>query len=169
MAPSGYTRRGALRLGTLGLVSAAGGCIGGTTLAEEGRRCLGTGEVPFTVETNRFVVTMDDDTVETLGFTLDNQTKCPISLVPTGWELVRNVDRGWEQVDRGAGESGPITVASGEDHRWSLSIVPHPTPFTESTTFIHADLSPGTYALEVSGSVDGTRIPRRARFTLTME
>lgn len=134
---------------------------------ESGNSCAGTERVSFEANTDEFTVATDNNTVETLVFTLQNQTTCSLTLDSEGWHIERESEDGWKQIESGDTSDELITISSGSEHKWSLSLTPHPTPDTDSTTFIVADLPEATYSLVVTGTLDDEkRLSQRAEFTL---
>lgn len=155
-------------LATLGASTVTvAGCLSGGRPGGAGKPCTETGRVSFEGDTDEFIVITDDNTVDSLIFTLQNQTSCSLMVDPEAWQIERNSADSWEQVASGANSDEQITIANGSQHEWSLSLTPHPTPHTDSRTFVVADLSEATYAFVVTGTVDSEeRITRRAEFTL---
>lgn len=121
--------------------------------------------VTFEGEADKFVVTPDDNSVDTHVFTLHNQNSCEVTVIPSNWRIERKGNG--ETVTSGEGNSGGRTILAGDTHQWSLSLEPHPTPFTEQTTFIVSDLEQGDYVFIVSYSL-GSRgqVSHRASFTI---
>lgn len=143
------------------------GCLSEARLERTGNSCAGTEQLSFEADTDEFIVVTDDNTVDSLVFTLQNQTSCSLMLDPKAWHIERKSGDGWEQIASGDHGDEQITIANGSEHGWSLSLTPHPTPHTDSTTFVVADLSEATYAFVLAGTVDSEeRITRRAEFTL---
>lgn len=128
-------------------------CANGGTPAEQ-PVYIESDEHPFTVAT-------PTQSVETLGLTLHNQADEPFVLDPGGWVIVRREAGTWSERASGERTDQSITVAPASTHRWSLSLTPHPTPRTEETTFITADLESGTYLFAVVGQLEGSDRPRR--------
>lgn len=160
-------RRSVLTAIGVGSVSLAG-CLGDANPGDDRHSCLDDGHVSFAAESDEFAVVTDDDTVETLLFTLENATDCSLTVAPRTWHIERDADDGWREVARDDGGDDRRELSSGEQHQWSLSLTPHPTPWAEDKTFIVAELTEGTYALVVTGQLDGTEeITRRAQFSLT--
>jgi hypothetical protein len=144
-----------------------GGCVSKAQLGNSPNDCLVTDAMSFTAETDEFVIVTGDNSVETLRFTLTNRTTCSVSIAPATWRIERNTSDGWRPVVSGDKNKEQRTLSRGESHNWSLSRSPHPTPRTDTTTFVVADLSEGTYAFIVTAAVgQDNPITRRATFSL---
>lgn len=126
--------------------------------------CRMTDAVSFDVASETFVVVTDDNDVEALVFTLENQGTCSLTVVTHAWSIERKSGGEWQQEVRGDGGE-ERTIPKGGVHKWSLSLTAHPTPFTRKKTFLVADLSEGTYRFSVSGTMDNEeRITRTTTF-----
>lgn len=124
----------------------------------------GAGENPavyLASGTQTFIVDTSDSAVETLRLTLHNQSNSPFVVNPGAWILMRRTSDGWRKRVAGDQFEHSITVASGDSHTWSLSLTSHPTPYTEETTFIMADLEEGTYLFVIVGQLEGDEQSRR--------
>ncbi len=142
----------------------AAGCLEAPVRDGGSSTCAGTDDLSLEAETDEFVVDTGDDTVETLTFTLRNRASCSVTVAPSGWRIEGEGANG-ETVARGDGSSSERTLDTGETHRWSLSLTPHPTPYTEETTYVVADLEEGTYEFVVTCSLTGqNRVTRKAGF-----
>jgi len=151
-------------LGTTVLPGA--GCLEAPVRDGGSSACAGVDELSLEAEADEFVVETGDDTVETLGFTLRNRASCSVTVVPSGWRIEGGGTNG-EPVARGDGGSGERALDAGETHQWSLSLTPHPTPYTEETTYLVAELEEGTYEFVVTCSLAGqTQVTRRAEFAV---
>lgn len=112
-------------------------------------------------ESEIFTVITGDHSVETLGLTLQNHTDQQVIVDPSEWRILRQVDDEWSESARGEGTAESVAISPGKSHEWSLSLTPHPTPRTEETTFITADLHEGTYLFAVLGMIgDGNQTQR---------
>ncbi|MFB6130554.1 MAG: hypothetical protein ABEJ28_07010 [Salinigranum sp.] len=167
------TRRALLAAVGAGAVSLAG-CVSAPAVGGPNASCLDRGSVEFAAERDRFEVVTGDHTVETLAFTLRNRTSCPLTVDTGAWRIERESGGEWNRVAGAGGDSGGsgsdggngIAIPGGGKHRWSLSLTPHPTPRTDDTTYVWADLPEGTYRFVVTGTLGDERISRRAGFTL---
>lgn len=145
---SHQSRRATLRLAGSTLVFALAGCLSPSALTKQQST---TEEISLEADTDTLVVVADDTTVETLELTLHNRTEQQLTLNPGSWHIEQKVRDSWKHVAAGGESADRRTVARGSAHSWSLSIVPHPTPHTNSTTYVTADLETGTYAFVVTG------------------
>lgn len=148
--------------------SSLAGCLSGNRFLGNDNSCTENGSVSFEPTSDEFIVVTGDNTVEALVFTLQNETPCQLTLNPEAWRIERKSGDNWKQIASGSGEE-QVTISRGGEYRWSLSLSQHPTPLTESKSFLFVDLSEGTYALVVTGELDdGEQITRRAQFDLTI-
>lgn len=117
-----------------------------------------------------FTVVTTNQTVETLGLTLHNQSDNPFVVNPGAWVIMRRTESNWSESASGEHTEQSITIGPESTHRWSLSLAPHPTPNTEETTFITANLEEGTYIFAVVGKLQSgdrtRRIECQAQFEL---
>lgn len=117
-----------------------------------------------------FTVITTNRTVEALGLTLHNQSDSPFVVNPGEWVIMRRIESNWSESASGERTEQPITIVPETTHMWSLSLTPHPTPYTEETTFITADLEEGTYIFAVVGELQNgdrtRRIECQAQFEL---
>lgn len=142
------------------------GCLEAPARDGASSPCTGADDLRVAAETDEFVVETDDATVEALGFTLRNRASCSVTVVPSEWRIESDGPNG-ETVARGDGRSTERTLHAGETHQWSLSLTPHPTPYTEETTYIVADLEEGTYEFVVTCSLTPqNQVTRSAGFTV---
>ena len=117
----------------------------------------------------QFTVDTTDRTVETFGLTLHNRSDRAFVVSPGAWTIVCRTDDGWSERAAGDRSGQPITVAPSATHTWSLSLTLHPSPLTDETTFVTADLAEGTYVFAIAGRLTGDRTRRiepHARFEL---
>ena len=144
----------------------AAGCLDAPARDGVSSTCAGTDGLSIDAEADEFVVDPGDNTVETLLFTLRNRTSCSVTVIPSDWRIKRDGANG-ETVARGDGRSSERTLHTGETHQWSLSLTPHPTPYTEETTYVVADLDERQYEFVVTCSSAGQdQVTRRAGFTV---
>ncbi|MFB6172486.1 MAG: hypothetical protein ABEJ23_08115 [Haloarculaceae archaeon] len=144
----------------------AAGCLEAPVRDGASSSCTGGGHLSFEAEADDFVVETDDTGVETFLFTLRNRTSCSVTVSPGAWRIEREGTDG-EPVARGDSQSSERTLHGGDTHQWSLSLTPHPTPYTEETTYVVAALEEGRYAFVVDCALAGqTQVTRRAGFTL---
>lgn len=117
-------------------------------------------------ESDEFVDVTDNNRVETHVFTLENQTECDVEIDVEEWTIEEKTGDSWEEVETGDGGEDR-TIESRAKHEWSLSLTPHPTYDSETTTFVVADLSEGTYRFSITGTrSDGETVTGQARFEL---
>lgn len=112
-------------------------------------------------DTQTFTIVTTNQTVEALGLTLHNQSDDPFVVGPNAWVIIRWTDDNWTESTSGDRTEQSITVAPGNTHTWSLSLTPHPTPHTEETTFITANLEEGTHIFTVIGELQSRDQTRR--------
>lgn len=93
----------------------------------------------------------DETVIKTVEFTLYNRSQQSFVIEPPRWKICRNEKECWSLTASGTGETDVLIVPPGEQHRWLLSLKPHPTPRTENTTAITVGLKEGKYAFRVSG------------------
>lgn len=125
--------------------------------------------VALTPSTDRLVVDLDDQSVETITFALRNRSSRRFRLNPYGWRVYRHADDGWTRVAPDGGPEPWRELPPGGTFRWSLSRTPHPSPRDEDGSSITVDLSDGSYAFVVAGllgSDDGVRVECVAPFTV---
>lgn len=108
-----------------------------------------------------FTVVTTDQAVETLDLTLHNQSDHPFVVNPGAWVILRRTSNDWHESAAGDQFEQSITVAPGDSHTWSLSLTPHPTPYTEETTFITENFEEGTYIFAIAGQLEGDEQSRR--------
>lgn len=177
MPPS--TRRAILRLGTATFGVTVAGCLSASEPAQtdtesqptasDSVQCGEGGTVSLEAASDEFIVVTGDNVVEALVITLRNETTCSVEFNTGAWHIERRAADGWHTVARGNPDEGDHrTITSGDEHAWSLSLSPHPTSSTETTTFITTELAAGTYVLVVAGTLDnGEQLTLRAHFDLT--
>lgn len=191
-------RRSVLRrLGALGGLLGTAGCLTGSSTNTSGpttNTMNKTGECPtlnsnvdrticddvskdstpriiLSADPTSFTVDTTDQSVETLQFTLSNQSDQPFVIDSRSWAIARVTDGNWNKIESGDPSEQSITVSPGGKHRWSLSLTPHPTQQTKNTSFITANLEDGNYVFAVNGKLKRSRQPLQvecqAQFTLT--
>lgn len=158
-------------------IASVSGCTGFTSpqrspddapAKSSNRPCEVSEGVSLTTESSEFVVIAENNQVETHVFTLSNETGCVVEIDAEQWVIEEQSGETWEQVETGGGGENR-TIESGGEHEWSLSLSPHPTPDSDTTTFIVADLSEGTYRFSVTGTrSDGETVTREAQFEVVM-
>lgn len=142
------------------------GCLSQSLISGQ-PSCSDESAIAFAAQTDQFVVVTTNNAVETLEFTLENHADCPLTVSTSAWIIERKTNGGWKQVDAGQMDENQRTVSNGDEHKWSLSLSPHPTQKTDSTTFVTADLEEGTYRFVITGTLaDDTQIKQRAKFVL---
>lgn len=132
-----------------------------------------TSPVVLEPESKTFTVVPSDRKVETFALTLRNRSERPFATSPGAWTVVRRSGDDWTETATGDETDESIRVEAGGVHVWSLSLTPHPTPRTEQTTFVTADLVEGQYLFAVVGQFEadsGTqRVECHAQFELEEE
>jgi hypothetical protein len=106
---------------------------------------LGVSHADWTIDTT-------DDTIETNSFKLHNESDTTLRFNPHSWELYeqqhKQTSTKWKEFSRQDG-SDHVSLAPNETYHWSLSRQPHPSPNTEHTDYITADIDTGRYAFVV--------------------
>lgn len=128
-----------------------------------------SGTVSIEPESETFTVTTETSEIPSFLFTLYNRTKRAFVFRPDGWHIARQTQDKWKPDAAGEGMAEEITIAPGDDHTWSLSLQPYPTPRTDTTTYVFADLPDGTQKFILVGHFDAettVRIELQARFIL---
>lgn len=128
-----------------------------------------SGMVSIEPESETFTVNTDTGEIPSFLFTLHNRTKRAFVFLPDSWHIVRQTRNEWRRHAAGGGTTEEMTIAPGDKHVWSLSLQPHPTPRTDTTTFLVADLPDNAYKFIVVGHFDSepaTQIELQATFTL---
>lgn len=160
-------RRSLLRSLPVGICGSIGGCLSKTSLGFSTPSCTNTGTVSLSAEDSEFIVFTNDDAVESHLFTLRNQSDCEVNVDPEAWRIRHWSDDGWDSVATGDGEGEPLTLSTGGQHQWSLSLSPHPTPKDADKSFIVAEIPEGEAIFDLILHIgDETRLTRHAEFTL---
>lgn len=123
-------------------------------------------------ETTAFEPVADNQTVETVAFTLRNRSEQSFGLNPYAWQLQVRADDGWRRVAPDQWIEPWDTVAPGETWEWILATRQHPTPSEERVVRVFQDVDDGTYAFAVHGFLgegtdDATGIECVALFDVT--
>lgn len=141
---------------------------GGATTESADRGCT-VDDVTVSQPGDEYLVTVDDDAAQSHPVTLANGTDCEARVDAAAWRLERKTSSGWSTIETGeAGETRRL--GPGDDHDWSLSVEPHPTPGprTTETTYVFFEGAPeGSYAFTVRGTVE--RSDAEASFTKRVE
>jgi hypothetical protein len=118
---------------------------------------LGGGSAEVWVEPDQelFEPTTGDDTVETITFTLHNESGESFGLNPYAWGMKRRTDGGWEHVAPEEWIDPWTTVADGGTYTWRLSVETHPSPDRDDHQTLVEDLESGVYAFAITGSLGG--------------
>jgi hypothetical protein len=93
----------------------------------------------------------NDGTVETITFTLHNDSDGTFELNPYAWAVKRKDDGEWRHVAPDAYVEPLIPVLPGETFEWVLSRQPHPTPETDRRLYPTAEVGAGRHAFAVDG------------------
>jgi hypothetical protein len=105
------------------------------------------------------------DTVETISFTLANETKQVFTLNPHAWVLFRHDGVDWTHVAAADHEASLQTVSRRETYERVLSGEPHPTPGGDRRLYPTVDVGAGEYALAVDGRLGDADAPGAERTT----
>lgn len=128
-----------------------------------------SGTVSIEPESETFTVNTETSEIPSFIFTLYNRTKRAFVFRPDGWHIARQTQDKWKPHVAGERMGEEITITPGDDHTWSLSLQRHPTPRTDTTTFVFADLPDGTHKFALAGHFDAeptVQIELQATFTL---
>lgn len=121
-------------------------------------------------DSQTFSVTTSNQTVETLGLTLQNRSAHSFIVNRGAWMIMRRTDDGWSESAAGDHTEQSITIAPETSHMWSLSLLPHPSPQAKEKTFITTNLKEGTYIFTVVGQLQNDdqtqRIECQSQFNL---
>jgi hypothetical protein len=91
------------------------------------------------------------DDVETIDFTLRNQSEQSFGLNPYAWQLHVLENGEWRKVAPDQWIEPWYTVAPGESRQWVLATEEHPTPGGDDIVHVVQDLGSRTYAFSVHG------------------
>ncbi|SEN06954.1 hypothetical protein SAMN05216388_1001291 [Halorientalis persicus] len=118
---------------------------------------LGNGSAEVWIEPDRelFEPTTDDDTVETITFTLCNESGESFGLNPYAWAIKRRTADGWEHVAPEEHVEPWTTVDDGGTYTWRLSVETHPSPDRDDHMTLVEALESGVYAFAIAGSLGG--------------
>jgi len=118
---------------------------------------LETGSAEVWIEPDRevFEPTTGDDTVETITFTLCNESGEPFGLNPYAWAIKRRTAEGWEHVAPEEWVEPWTAVEDGGTYTWRLSVETHPSPDRDDHQTLVEDLGSGVYAFAITGSLGG--------------
>ncbi|SDF06977.1 hypothetical protein [Halorientalis regularis] len=103
-----------------------------------------------------FAPTTGDNTVETITFTLCNESDEPFGLNPYAWAIKRRTGDGWEHVAPEEYVEPWRTVEDGGTYTWRLSVETHPSPARDDHLTLVEDLESGVYAFAITGSLGGS-------------
>jgi hypothetical protein len=115
----------------------------------------GNEPVSLTPSEQVFSPTTGDDTVETLRFTLRNESGRAFGLNPYGWAIKERTADGWSHVAPDAHAEPWVTLDDGETYGWVLSVEQHPSPDADRAVSVTEGLDSGTYAFQITGSLAG--------------
>lgn len=121
--------------------------------------------VRFEVSTHRFEPVAGNDTVETITFTLRNETKQAFSLNPHAWSLHRFDDDAWTRVAPEEHVDPLYELPRRETYEWVLSREPHPTETGDRRLYPTVDVEAGSYAFAVDGWLGDASTPESERTT----
>jgi hypothetical protein len=112
-------------------------------------------DAPVYLESSADVLRVDpEDAVETITFTLHNDTGGPVTLNPYAWAVHRKDGDGeWARVAPDVHVQPLVELPDGETYAWILSRRPHPTPEGDRTLYPTVDVGNGRHAFAVVGRV----------------
>jgi hypothetical protein len=112
---------------------------------------------PLHLEPSATVLRVDPDAaVETITFTLHNDTGGPLGLNPHAWAVHRKGADGWTRVAPDVHIEPLVELPHGATFGWVLSPRPHPTPRARRTLYPTADVGNGRHAFAVEGRIGST-------------
>ncbi|AQL43536.1 hypothetical protein BV210_12890 [Halorientalis sp. IM1011] len=115
----------------------------------------GSAEVWVEPDREVFEPTTGDDTLETITFTLHNQSGGPFGLNPYAWAIERRTTSEWEHVAPDEHVEPWTTVEDDGTYTWELSVETHPSGDWENHRTLVEDLESGVYAFTITGSLGG--------------
>lgn len=125
----------------------------------------GDAEVYIDPSEERFVDYGADETVQTIRFTLRNESDRPFSIDVNDWAVKHRTDSGWQHVAPDDHTDERVEVPSGGSYEWTLATQTHPSPMAADSQSIVVDLrSAETYAFAVHGSLGDEHIECVTRF-----
>lgn len=93
-----------------------------------------------------------NDAVETVTFTLHDESDQQFGFNPYGWTVKHRTDDGWQHVAPEVHPEPWTTIQPGQTYRWELSTQTHPTPKSENTNYpVVEDLKSGLHAFTIAG------------------
>lgn len=105
--------------------------------------------------TERFQPVEGNDTVETITFTLVNDSDDTYQLNPYAWALKEKTGQTWTHVAPDEYIEPLETIAPGETYKWVLGRRSHPSPNKEQTFYPTVAIDDGRYAFSIRGWLGG--------------
>ena len=122
--------------------------------------------VRLEASSRRFEPVSGNDAVETITFTLQNETGNPFTLNPHAWRLFR-LERGeWRHVAPEEHLDPLVELPERAAFEWVLSRESHPTPTAERTLYPTVAVRNGVHAFAVDGWVGDADTPGAERVTV---
>ena len=109
-------------------------------------------DVVLGVDPEVFDPHLDDDTVETLTFTLYNRSDWHFRFNHYAWGIERLEDGEWVHVAPEAYPEPLMELPPGRTYTWELPSEPHSSPNRDRSMRLDVALSAGVYAFHVAGS-----------------
>ena len=109
-------------------------------------------DVVLGVDPEVFDPYLEDDTVETLTFTLYNRSDWYFRFNHYAWGIERFEDGEWVHVAPDAYPEPLMELAPGGTYAWELPSEPHPSPGADRSMRLDVALPAGVYAFHVAGS-----------------
>lgn len=96
-----------------------------------------------------------NEAVETITFTLRNDTAQPFYCNPYAWALYRLEDGSWTHVAPEEHVDPLAEIPPGTTYDWVLSRNPHPSPEAERTRYLTVQIENGVHAFAIDGWLGG--------------
>ena len=122
--------------------------------------------VRFDASSRRFEPVSGNDAVETITFTLRNETGNPFTLNPYAWRLFRLEEEQWRHVAPAEHLDPLVELPAGAAFEWVLSRESHPTPSADRRLYPTVAVQNGVHAFAVDGWVGDAATPEADRITV---
>ncbi len=125
-------------------------------------------DVWLDVDAQQFQPVSGNDAVETIAFTLHNETGGRFTLNPYAWAVKRREDGEWAHVAPDAHVEPLVEIPDGGTYTWVLSREVHPTPSSERTLYPTVEVENGLHAFAVDGWTGGADASGESRTTVEL-